>query len=66
MSRTIQHKPNYYFHKNRGKPNPMGICRCASCRSGRAGKRNSQIEKLKRKIRHWLSNKQPKKGVYTD
>ena len=50
-----------------GRGNPYGICMCVQCKGGRIGRKDSLVEKIKHKFRNcWKTNKQFKKGAYTD
>jgi hypothetical protein len=53
-------------YRKRKRPNNLGICNCIQCRYGRAGKKDSYIMKLKRRLRNWWNNKPEKHGAYTD
>lgn len=65
MSRT-KHRKEYTKHRIRGRGNPYGLCPCAACRAGRS-KSKGYVEKIKHKFRTcWKTNKNYKKGIYTD
>ncbi len=63
MSKTTHEMPKYRKNK---RSNFLGICNCIQCRHGRMGKKDSQITRIKRKLRLWKSNKTFKRGAYTD
>lgn len=67
MSRT---KKEIKKGKPKGRANPLGICMCSACKTGRVcvrkGKKG-EVEKIKHKFRtEWKTNKRFKKGMYTD
>jgi len=48
------------------KKNNLGLCSCKVCKAGRRTSKTC-IDRLKRIFRRsWKSNKQVKKGLYTD
>lgn len=63
MSRTYHKMPKY---KKKKRPNNLGICNCIQCRYGRQGKKDSQIIRIKKRLRNWWNNKPDIKGAYTD
>lgn len=68
MSKTLHAKPKKQ-HVN-GRANIYGLCPCTQCRSGRRRMRNKfSVRKIARSFNLFLrgkSNRQPRKGIYTD
>jgi len=60
-------KKKYTKHRIQGRANPYGLCPCGPCRKGRAIRKVGMVEKIKHKQRTaWKTNKQEKRGAYTD
>jgi len=68
MSKTLHAKPKKQHIQGRG--NTYGLCNCTQCKAGRRRMRNKfSVRKIARSFNLFLrgkSNRQPRKGIYTD
>lgn len=67
MSRT---KKEIKKGKPKGRANPLGICMCVACKTGRVRSRigkSREVIKMCHKFRtEWKTNKKFKAGMFTD
>jgi len=68
MSKTIHIKPKKL--RIQGRANTYGLCNCTQCRYGRTRMRTKYtVRKIARSFNLYLrgkSNREPRKGIYTD